>query len=358
MGVLPSPSAIQTRLQDRAASLRTTYPTVEYTDALADSIDIHDRDLLAIKPPKESDGIDASQSFVSTFYHDTTLGTSPPTYSLTPAYHDGRITIYASAPAGRASDIRDAVTNAYPGASVAQTTTALPITPGQCVAGAKLTPAFDCLRPLQTRASSDPLEDDPQTALFPRMVGDDDEFACIQGVFSSVSEHWFKRGMVGTTGERVAAALTDGVAVGQLDPTVITTDQATRASKDIGRQHGRDAFRVGLRVLAAADTRQAASRRLGRIVANLNAVNNPDTEQKLVPVPQSGQSLRALIQTVGGRWPDHRNRLWDALTGPSNILTDQELGDFLVHFPTAEDVQAPVEWSEQTESERIPADTY
>jgi hypothetical protein len=350
--------SIQTRLRDTAASLQTTYSTVEYTEALANSLNLHGRDFLTIKPPRESDGLKASQALVSAFYHDTSLGTSSPTYSLTPAYHDGRIHIYASAPDGRASDIRDTVTNAYPGASVAQSATTLPIGEGQYVAGAKLRTQKDCLFPLQTRASSEALETDPFTAILPRMVGDDDEVACLQAVFTSAPERWFSRGLVGSSGERVASALTDGIAVGELDPQVITTDQATRASKDIGRQHGRDAFRVDLRVLTAADSRQTASRRLERIVANLNCVSNPDTEQKLVPVSQSGQSLRALIQTVGGRWPDHRNRLWDALTGPANILTDQELGDFLVHLPTADDVQAPLEWAEQTTSERIPPDAY
>lgn len=349
---------IQTRLRDRAASLRTTYPTVEHTETLAASITLHDRDLLAIKPPRDSRGIDASQSLVGALYHDTTLGTAAPTYSVTPMYHDGRITIYASTPKGRASDLRDAVTNAYPGASVARAQTPLPIESGQYVAGARLTTAEDCVFPLQTRHSSDPLDTDPFTTIFPRLVGGDDECACIQAVFTSVSEHWFKRGLVGSSGERVASALTEGVAVGQLDPQVITTDQARRASQDVGRQHGRDAFRVSLRVLASGDTRQTASQRLERIASTLNVANNPDTEQKLVPVPQSGESLRALIQTVGGRWSDYRTPVWDALVGPSNILTDHELGDVLVHLPTADAVQVPLAWADQTTSERIPPDAY
>lgn len=348
-------------LGDHASRLTGQAPTIELTDTITNGVSHDHRDIVAIRPPRESDGMDVGRNLAAALHHDLSILGESHTFSFTPVYSAGRITLYASAPEGRASDIRDAVTNIYPGAtvrSVPDDDGGIPLPTGHYAAGARLQTTELALRPLKTTKSKDPLESDPHTNLLPPLVGADDEMALIQAVFRPLRSSWYKGGLLAFGGDRIERQHKKGKLVGVFDPEYEATDSSTRAAKDVSQQDGRDAFDVSLRILAVAPTRGGASQRVQKIAANLNAVKNPDTGQKLVPDYQAGVGLQDLIERIGGRKPDVRPRIVRHLRGSKNAFTDQELGDFLVHLPTKEDVQAPIEWAEQTESERIPADAY
>lgn len=355
--------AIKARLargaRDRASRVRHRYPTVELTESFVDSLSLRGRECVRISPPRESRGYERAESFVSEFFDQQETGRrgDPPVYSFAPTYESGRICFYASAPTGREKDIRDAVTGKYAGADIRPIDEALPVGPGGYAAGARLVLYADALYPLGTRQTSEPVIEDPHGSILPKLVGGADETAMLQGVFRSIGGRWFNRGAFGAGGDRVAESLRNGTSVGHINPEIITPDQTKNAASDIQRQRGRDAFTVTLRVLATGPDRATASQRVQDIVGSLNAVKNPATEQWLVAHPRSGRDLRTHIQSMAGRWPSETGirRLW---SGQQTVLTDEELGGFLVHLPAENDVDAPVEWSEDAESSRIPPDAF
>lgn len=338
--------------------LRHRFPTLELTASHLDSLHTRDREIYTIRPPRESAGPSMGQEFASQFFADSETGRKGAYYSIEAWGRDGRAELVATVPDGRGAVLRDALSALYPGAQAVRRDTPVP-DPGAFAAGARLGLAHDSVFPLQHRNTQDPLVEDPHATHLSKVVGGDGELALLQVVFTPVRGRWYKRGFmpapVGLSGNGIADAFQRGDVHGLANPRTIKPDQRQAAASDIGRQEGRDAFACSMRVIALANTRSRASERVRAITDSLNVVKDAATRQKLVTHPLSGMDLRAGLAAAYGRWPDARPRVREGLYGRRQVLTDEELGDWMLHLPT--DIEAPIDWAATAAGERIPSDT-
>jgi hypothetical protein len=138
---------------------------------------------------------------------------------------------------------------------------------------------------------------------------------------------------------------------------VNASDNDKATATDIERQNGRPAFRVCVRVIVLSTNKKRAGKRARSMMSMFSPVAHANGKQRLVPRHKSftgSATVKADLAEAMNRHLPREGHTRRIVSGPSNILVDEELGT-LARFPDSEDVDGPVSWSRQTSGAGVPA---
>lgn len=359
---------------------RGGYDTLEATTDLRDQLDLRALDddslhLVEIQPNHDGPGMDTATGLIQDFHKAASnqhgangsgglfslSSPAPPTYSFEIWHQNGRLTFAMSADAGDADDIDDAIMGHHPDAvttAINNRDFGLPrIDAGDHIAAGRLSLTKDCVFPIRHINSTHPFETDPYASLIPKVAGRDDERALVQVMLTPVSPDWYRRGLVGSTGDAIADGQRKGHLEGEINPQVVQSKQDKHAADDIQEQAGKPAFRVTVRTLAIAPTAETAAARAEKIGTVFSRYYNHVSEQGYDDIPISKSDIPTTLNRMIARNQSSGSRLRSALRGPSHVLTDDQLAG-VAHLPSGDDVtHHRVDWAMATPGRGIPPGT-
>lgn len=251
-------------------------------------------------------------------------------------FADRALSVYVSTP--DPDRLRDTIGTLYPHSDVetVDLAAAFPsIEAGEYAAAARLPLKRDSVFPIWYPGSTQARSADPLGALLPTAVNPRGGRVLIQTVFTPVGSEWFRRGVWGSDGRKIAESKAKGEVVGEVRPTVVESPTDKEAAKDMHRQRGRPAFTATVAVLTLSGTAAGAAERAAAVAAAFDEFDHDAAEQGFAVEPVHGSGVRDELMRVAARAGERRGRLKRWLFGEETVLTDRELGA-VAHIPGTE----------------------
>lgn len=342
--------------------LSTTGKPIELTEDRIDRLyhEIDHPSRLEVRPYTDTVGMGGGENLLEDIYD--TLGTGRKGNSFSwEWWFRNQLTLQIFAEDEDLSDIQSLINSQYANSRMETYSNPAPDAKvGDYMLAARLTESSDSIHPISfPGAKGDALGGDPYSSILPKFVNENGVRLIVQGCGKPIKGKWYKRGVLGGDGDKIADSTKQGslsIGLRSADTKVVKSDLNEQLAKDMQDQVGDETFRTTIRVMGIGEDKEAVKSAVKKAAGSFSKYDYAD-KQKLRPKYHKHTGNIDEAEDLIRRRVRKRSPFGRFLHGSSNARTIKEWQG-LFHIPNGSIEVPDVDWATRESGPGVPRESH
>lgn len=315
---------------------------------------------LEVRPYTDTAGMSGGENLLEDIYDTLGTGRKGNSFSFEWWFRN-QLTIQFFAEDEDLSDIQSLINSQYANSRMETYRDPAPDAKvGEYIHTARVSETADSIHPISfSGAKGDPLDGDPYSSILPKFVNENGVRLIVQGCGKPIKGKWYKRGMVGGDGDRIADSTRQGslsIGLRQETTKVVKSELNEQLAKDMQDQVGDETFRTTIRIMGIGESTEAVKSAVKKAAESFSKYDYAD-KQKLRPKYHRQTANLDEAEDLIRRRVRKRSPIGRVLHGSANARTIKEW-EGLFHLPNA-DIEVPdVDWATRESGPGVPRESH